>query len=98
MKKFVIVFLFLSFATMIYSQKEWITYSPNHSLAIKLSNNEGKLSYQVLSGEEMIIQSSSLGIETEGNNFSTGLSFVKGASKKINENYTLTIVKRRENH
>ncbi len=98
MKKTILIFLFFLLQTMIYAQKDWTAYSPDHSLSIKLSNNDGKLSYQVLSGQKVLMQPSSLGLETSNGSFSSDLSFVKTASKKLDEQYTLTIGKRKENH
>lgn len=98
MKKTFFFYLFLFSCVIAQAQKDWTVYSPDHSLAIQLSNAGGKLSYQVLSGKEVLIQPSSLGIETSSSNFSNNLSFVKTSSKKIDERYTLTIGKRKENH
>lgn len=98
MKKVTLILLFFFVQIMMYAQKEWSAFSPDHSLAIKLSNNNGTLSYQVLAGHEVLIRPSSLGIETSSNNFLSNLSFVKTTSKKIDKQYTLTIGKRKENH
>jgi hypothetical protein len=97
MKKIALGCIFLFFHFMSYAQKDWTVYSPNHSLAIKLSNYNGKLSYQVLSGQEVLIKPSALGIEINNTDFSNNLTFLKTASKKIDEQYTLQIGKRKEN-
>ena len=98
MKKATLIFLLFLLRFMTYAQNEWTAYSPDHAIQISLSNSNGKLSYQVLSGQEVLIQPSSLGIETSSGIFSNNLSFVKTSSKKIDEKYTLTIGKRKENH
>jgi len=80
------------------SSKEWKAISPDQTLQIVLSNDNGKLSYKVLSAGDVIIKPSRLGIERDDEIFSENLSFVKASSKKIDEHYTLKIGKQKENH
>src|SRR3954470_10333109 len=98
MKKISLVYIFLFFQLISNAQKEWKVYSPDRSLSIVLSNSDGSLSYQVLSGQDSVIRRSALGIETNIANYSNHLSFVKSSSTKINEHYTLQIGKRKENY
>jgi alpha-glucosidase len=78
--------------------KEWKAVSPNQTLQIILSNENGKLSYKISSAGDVIIKPSQLGIERNDETFSDNLSFVKTSSKKIDEHYTLKIGKQKENH
>jgi hypothetical protein len=98
MKKITLVYLFLFFQLMTQAQKEWKVSSPDRSLSIILSNTNGRLSYQVTSGQDAVIKPSSLGIETSDGNYSDNLSYIRSSSRKIDERYTLTIGKRKENH
>ncbi len=80
------------------AQTEWKVSSPDKSLDIILTNDKGKLFYKVLSGDDVIIKPSQLGIDREDGSFSDHLSFINQASKKIDERYTLKIGKRKVNH
>lgn len=77
---------------------EWKAISPDGSLVITLTNNNGKLYYNVLSSSDVIIKPSQLGVEHDDQNFTSNLSFVKTSSKKIDEHYTLKIGKQKVNH
>lgn len=101
MKKIGLLFLISGFVfeiTTAQSPKEWKVFSPDKSLQLILSNDDGKLTYRVLSGTDIIVKPSRLGIETANENFTEQLSFVKTASRKIDEQYMLKIGKRKVNH
>jgi alpha-glucosidase len=80
------------------TKDEWKVVSPDNSLQLILSNNNGKLFYKLLFGSDTIIKPSQLGIERDDENFTGNLSFVKISSSKIDEHYTLKIGKQKENH
>src|SRR2546423_4639351 len=79
-------------------KKEWKIISPDHSLQLVVSLIQGNLSYRVLGGNQTIIKPSSLGIERADQKFLTGLSFISASPKKIDEQLTLKIGKRKSNH
>jgi len=78
--------------------KSWKVFSPDKSLQVTLSNEDGKIFYSVLSDGDIIIKASRLGIEAEGNNFLDHLSAVSGTSRKVDEHYIMKIGKRKINH
>src|SRR4051794_6287624 len=98
MKKITLVYIFLFFQLLANAQKEWKVYSPDRSLSTVLPDSDGRLSYEVLSGQDAVVRQSSSGIETNTANYSNHPSFVKCSSEKIDEQYTLNIGKRKENH
>ncbi len=98
MKSFFILVVAICFSAFCTAQKTWKAISPDKALQIVVKENKGTLSYQVFSGKDEIIKKSSLGITSSDADFSTGLSFVSAASKKIDERYTLSIGKQKANH
>jgi len=95
---FIPVFLFLfSFYTKA-QDSVWRVVSPDKSLALELVNDHGKLFYKVISGKDIIIKPSSLGIERDDENFTENLSPTeKAASMIISDHYSLKIGKHKEN-
>src|SRR5690348_9144648 len=89
--------IFISSVVNAQQAHEWKATSANKLLKIILRLDVGKLSYRVLSGADLIIKPSALGIVREDGDFSQQLSFEKFGSSKVAEVYQLKIGKRREN-
>jgi len=98
--KYFLLILFFFFPNFLYAQRinEWKTVSPNKSLQFILSNNEGKLYYHVLSGNDIIVKSSRLGIERADESFTDYLSLINATATTIDEHYTLKIGKKKINY
>jgi len=95
-----VLILFFFFPNFLYAQRinEWKTVSLDKSLQFILSNNEGKLYYQVLSGNDIIVKPSRLGIEKADESFTDHLSLINATATTIDEHYTLKIGKKKINH
>ena len=98
MKSIFILIVAICFSTSGTAQKTWKVLSPDKALQIVAKEDKGNLSYQVFSGKVEIIKKSSLGIISSDADFSSGLTFVNTASKKIDERYTLSTGKQKVNH
>ncbi len=80
------------------NSKQWITSSPDDSLRFIVTNNNGNLFYSVLLQSDTVIKTSALGVTTNGQSFTSGLTFKDQSTKKIDENYIMVTGKRKLNH
>jgi hypothetical protein len=97
MKSFFILSMVSCFVVSGMAQKTWKAVSPDKALQIVVKESSGRLSYQVFSGRDEIIKSSSLGITSTEDDYSTGMSFVSTTSKAIDERYALSVGKQKVN-
>ncbi len=77
---------------------KWSVASPDSSLQLSVFAESGQLFYTVLSGSDTAVGKSPLGITRADQQFNDELSFVSvSPAKVIDEAYTMTIGKRKEN-
>ena len=80
------------------TSSNWSVASPDSSLRLSVFAEGGKVFYTVLRGADTAVGKSPLGISRADQQFNDGLSFVSVSSVKLlDEAYTMTIGKRKEN-
>ena len=93
-KIFGIVILCISFflsSSITHAQsQQWNVTSPDDSVVITVAlSAQGQLTYEVRKQNQLVLESSSLGLTTSSQNFTTGLSFVSQTPETINQTYSL---------
>ncbi|HWJ29227.1 MAG TPA: glycoside hydrolase family 97 N-terminal domain-containing protein, partial [Flavisolibacter sp.] len=78
-------------------KESWSVFSPDKNVRLSIESQQGSLSYYVLLQGDTVVRHSALGIITDANDFSTGLTYQSESPKKIDEAYTMLIGKRKEN-
>lgn len=75
----------------------WTIVSPDKNIKFTIENRQGTLSYYVLLQNDTVVRRSALGIVTDDDDFSSGLTYQSETPKKIDEVYTMIIGKRKSN-
>lgn len=78
-------------------KESWMVFSPDKNIRLTIESHQGALSYYLLLQNDTVVKRSSLGVITDRNDFSTGLTYQSETPKKIDEVYTMLIGKRKEN-
>lgn len=77
--------------------QHWRLYSPEKSILVDVRNEKGILTYSASIDNQVVIESSPLGIDRDDAGFSRGLEFVRQKESKVRESYTLLVGKRLHN-
>jgi hypothetical protein len=93
--KFSICLLLVSFFKL---NAQPIVKSPDGKLAVLVSADNGMPQYSVTYNEKTYIEKSPLGLKTNAGDFSSGLTFEKSNSQKIEESYQLRNIKKSSVH
>ena len=86
-----LLFLLISFPVL---AQEWIVRSPDARLAVHLHLDEGKLSYSVFLGKDMMLAKSPLGLTASTHSLAEKLNFVLKHERAIDEQYSESRFKR----
>src|SRR5688500_4731234 len=77
------------------AQKSFSVKSPNGNLKVQVNMNGGKINYSILSNGKTIVHPSPLGLVTEDDNFSQGLSFISATTtQKVTDQYKMVNAKK----
>lgn len=77
-------------------QKSWSVASPDKKIKVTISATDGRLHYTVAYDKKVAIESSTLGIVRDDQEFSNKLKFISKTESVIDENYTLKVGKHLE--
>src|SRR5690349_13357033 len=78
-------------------KETWTIVSPDKNIRLTINHHEGVLSYFLLIQNDTAIVRSNLGIITNADDFSSGLTYQSETPKKIDEAYSMLIGKRKDN-
>ena len=93
-----LVAIIICFALLVSCKQNKILYSPDGKIQTTVQLINGKLSYQVMKGEEVIIQTSSLGFNLkEYGSLVKGFKLIDRSKKEVNESWTAVWGPEKEN-